>query len=146
MKCPKCKAENPPESKFCSECAAPLPSQKISVTETLEIPGEELIRGATLAGRYEVIEELGRGGMGRVYRVLDLKLNEEVALKLINPLIADDRKTVERFRNELKLARKITHKNVCRMFDFHEEGKTHFITMEYVQGKSLKEVIHKKGM
>ncbi len=95
------------------------------------------------AGRYEIIEELGVGGMGRVYRAQDTKLNEEVALKLIKPEIAAEKRVVERFRNEIKTARKIAHKNVCRMFDFHEEGKTLYLTMEYVRGEDLKSLIHR---
>jgi serine/threonine protein kinase/tetratricopeptide (TPR) repeat protein len=81
--------------------------------------------------------------MGRVFRAQDTKLNEEVALKLIKPEIAAERRVVERFRNEIKIARKITHKNVCRMHDLHEEGRTLFLTMEYVRGEDLKSVIHR---
>jgi len=71
----------------------------------------ELTTGFTFAGRYQVIEELGKGGMGKVYRVLDKKLKEEVALKLIKTEVASDKETLERFSNELKLARKIAHRN-----------------------------------
>src|SRR5512137_1545442 len=104
MKCPKCQTENPSSSKFCAECATPLSSSKefaFSHTETLQTPIRELTTGSTFAGRYQIIEELGHGGMGRVYRALDKKLNEEVALKLIRPEIAADRVTLERFHNEL---------------------------------------------
>jgi serine/threonine-protein kinase len=97
----------------------------------------------TFAGRYEIIEELGMGGMGRVYRAHDTKLNEEVALKIIKPEIVAERRVAERFRNELKTARKIRHKNVCGMYDFHEEGKTLYLTMEYVRGEDLKSLIHR---
>lgn len=72
--------------------------------------------------------------MGRVYRALDRKLNEEVALKLVRPEIAADRSTLERFSNELKLARKISHPHVGRMYELMEEAGTTFITMEYVAG------------
>jgi serine/threonine-protein kinase len=111
IKCPKCQTDNPYNQKFCGECATPLPrSKEISVTETLETPTEELTRGTTFASRYEIIEELGKGGMGKVYRVEDKKIKEEVALKLIKPEIASDKKTIERFSNELKMARKIAHR------------------------------------
>jgi len=99
-----------------------------------------LSRGAVFAGRYEVIEELGRGGMGNVYRVMDKKINEEVALKLIRPEIVD-KKAIERFGDELKYARKIAHRNVCKMYDLDEEEGTHYITMEYIPGEDLKSMI-----
>jgi serine/threonine protein kinase/Tfp pilus assembly protein PilF len=114
-------------------------------TRTLQAPVAKLTKGTTLASRYEIIEELGRGGMGKVYRVLDKKIEEEVALKLINPEIAADEKTIERFRNELKFARKISQRNVCRMYDLSEEEGTQFITMEYVPGEDLKSTIRRMG-
>ncbi|MDH5466293.1 MAG: protein kinase [Candidatus Aminicenantes bacterium] len=145
IECPKCQTENTSDSQFCKSCATPLHSHEVSVTETLEKPTEKLTRGTTFAERYDIIEELGKGGMGRVYRVEDKKIKEEVALKLIKPEIASDQAMIERFRNELKLARKITHKNVCRMHDFHEEGGIPFITMEYIEGEDLKSFMRSKG-
>jgi serine/threonine protein kinase len=148
MKCPKCLADNPPDSRFCRKCAAPLPAQEdysISVTKTLQLPAAELERGITFAGRYEVIEELGKGGMGRVYKVYDKKIKEVVALKLIRPEISTDEKAIERFNTELRLARKISHRHVCRMYDLGEEGTSHFITMEYVPGEDLKRFIKRSG-
>jgi serine/threonine protein kinase/tetratricopeptide (TPR) repeat protein len=111
----------------------------------METPKEELSRGTTLADRYEIIEELGSGGMGRVYRVEDSKTKEEIALKLIKPEIAADKKTIERFRNELTTARKIRHKNVCAMFDLGEAEDAYFITMEYIRGEDLKSLIRRIG-
>jgi serine/threonine protein kinase/tetratricopeptide (TPR) repeat protein len=146
VKCPKCQFENTTDSKFCKECGTQIISPKdVEVTETLEAPKAELTRGTTFAGRYEIIEELGKGGMGRVYRVEDKKLEQEIALKLIKPDVAKDGKAVERFRNELKLARNIRHKNVCAMFDLGETEGSHFITMEYVRGEDLKGFIHRSG-
>ena len=146
VKCPQCHSENPDTLKFCGECGTQLTPQaepKPIFTETLEAPREGLTRGSTFASRYEIIEELGKGGMGRVYRVEDIKLEQEVALKLIKPEVARDRKTIERFRNELKTARMIAHKNVCRMFDLGEADGAHFITMEYVPGEDLKSFIRR---
>ena len=148
MKCPKCHFDNPSDSKFCKECGTQLlPKEEISAspTETLETPKEELTTGSIFAGRYQIIEVLGKGGMGKVYRALDKKLNEEVALKLVKPEIASDKKTLERFSNELKIARKIAHKNVGRMYELMEEKGTHFITMEYVPGEDLKSFIKRAG-
>ncbi|MGD8537942.1 MAG: protein kinase, partial [Candidatus Aminicenantes bacterium] len=110
---------------------------------TIEAAKNELTRGSTLGERYEIIEELGKGGMGRVYRVEDTKLKQEVALKLIKPEISSDKKTIERFQNELKLARNIRHKNVCGMFDLGEAEGARFITMEYVSGEDLKSFIRR---
>ncbi len=151
MECPKCRADNPDTLKFCGECGAAL-SAGASVagaslhTETMKTPVRELVTGATFAGRYQIIEELGRGGMGRVYKVFDTKIKEKIALKLIRPEVASDPETLERFSNELKLARKIGHRNICRMFDLGEAEGAHFITMEYVSGEDLKSMIRMSGM
>ena len=90
MKCPKCHFDNPETSRFCADCGTQIiSSDEISApTETLETPKEELITGSTFAGRYQIIEELGKGGMGKVYRVKDEKLDEEMALKILKPEIA----------------------------------------------------------
>ena len=111
------------------------------VTETIQTPIKELTTGSTFAGRYQIIEELGKGGMGKVYKVFDTKIKEKVALKLIKPEIASDKETIERFSNELKLARRIRHKNVCGMFDLGDADGAHFIAMEYVPGEDLKSMI-----
>ncbi len=148
MKCPQCGSENTDDSRFCKSCATPLPASQPTpplFTETLETASQELVTGSLFAGRYQIIEELGRGGMGRVYRALDKKLNEEVALKLVRPEIAADRPTLERFHNELKLARKISHPSVGRMYELMEEAGTHFITMEYVPGQDLRGLIRQTG-
>jgi len=147
-KCPKCEFENPDDTRFCGNCASPLrPSKNIppARTETFEAPVTELTRGSTLAGRYEVIEDLGRGGMARVYKAFDKEIEEKVALKLLKPEIIADERTIKRFRNELKFARRIAHKNVCRMYDLNKEGGTYFITMEYVPGEDLKSSIKRMG-
>jgi serine/threonine protein kinase/Tfp pilus assembly protein PilF len=142
VKCPNCQHEYPDGTLFCGKCAARLPfSEKPEITETLETPKEELTTGSTFAGRYQIIEELGQGGMGKVYKALDKEINAKVALKLIKPEISSDHKTIERFRNELKIARDITHKNVCRMYDLNKEEGSYFITMEYVSGEELKSFI-----
>lgn len=143
MKCPKCQFENPDGTRFCGNCATPLPSEM--PTETAQTPIKELVTGTTFANRYQVIEELGKGGMGKVYKVFDTKTKDKVALKLIKPEIAQGRETIERFGNELRLARKIAQRNVCRMFDLGEAEGTHFITMEYVPGEDLKTMIRMSG-
>ncbi len=147
MKCPHCLTENSQDSKFCKTCATPLPGAPDHgpFTETVQTPVRELNTGSTLAGRYQIIEELGKGGMGRVYKVFDTKIKEKVALKLIKPEIASDRDTLERFGNELRLARKVAQRNICKMYDLGEAEGAHFITMEYVSGEDLKSMIRMSG-
>ena len=111
VKCPKCQYENLDDTLYCGKCGTQLPSpEKAEVTETLETPKEELTTGSTFAERYKIIEELGKGGMGRVYKAHDTNIKEKIALKLIKPEIAKAKKTIERFRNELKTARMIALK------------------------------------
>jgi serine/threonine protein kinase/Tfp pilus assembly protein PilF len=148
MKCPKCKSDNTDTARYCSNCAASLTTADDAqppITKTIETPREELTTGSTFAGRYQIIEELGKGGMGNVYKAIDTRINEKIALKLIRPEIASEKKTLERFGNELKLARKIAHKNVGKMFDINVEEATHYITMEYVSGQDLKGFIRQSG-
>jgi Tol biopolymer transport system component len=108
-------------------------------------PWEQLAPGSIFAGRYRIIEELGRGGMGRVYKALDTEINEDVAIKFLKPDIALNEGTVERFHNELRFARRIAHKNVCKMYHLAKEGGTPYITMEYVPGEDLKSLVRRKG-
>ena len=138
-----CPQNSEAKSPLSPEIPSPGVKDQASVTRTLETTVDELARGTLFAGRYEIIEELGAGGMGKVYRAFDRKIEEEVALKLLKPEIAADKKTVDRFRNELKLARKIRHSNICGMFDLGEEGKTLFISMEYVRGEDLRSFIRR---
>lgn len=148
MICPKCHSDNPSDSRFCSKCGTQIiPSEGVpySQTETLQTPVKELARGSVFASRYEIIEELGKGGMGKVYKVFDKDIKEAVALKLLKPEIASDQETIERFRNELKYARNIGHRNVCRMYDLGKAEGTHYITMEYVAGEDLKSFIRRSG-
>ncbi|NIO48338.1 MAG: protein kinase [Candidatus Aminicenantes bacterium] len=147
-KCPNCHFDSPSDSKFCKECGTQLISAediKVSPTKTLETQREALTRGKIFAERYEIIEELGKGGMGRVYRAHDKEINEEVAVKLLKPEIASDESIVDRFRNELKFARQISHKNVCRMYHLAKEEETPYIIMEYVLGEDLKSLVRRKG-
>ncbi len=95
--------------------------------------------------RYEILGELGRGGMGVVYRARDRETDETVALKALKPEIAADPRLHERFKNEMRLARKITHRNVCRIFDIHRTPTGAYISMEYVEGESLRQMLRRSG-
>ena len=148
IKCPKCHSENPEQTRFCGGCGTKFATVADAAgdrTQTFQLQRGELVIGSVFAGRFMVLEELGRGGMGRVYRVLDKKLDMEVALKLIKPEIASDEHIIERFKNELKLTRVISHKNVCRTYDLSEDPGGYFITMEYVPGENLKSTIQRVG-
>jgi len=102
--------------------------------------------GRIFADRYEVLGTLGRGGMGVVYRARDRQLDEVVALKLLRPeVLAADSSLLDRFKQEIKLARRITHRNVLRTHDFGEAGGIPYISMEYFEGVTLKEVVHNRG-
>ena len=101
--------------------------------------------GTVLANRYRLVRFIARGGMGEVYEAFDIELGERVALKTIHPDRVGDRGAVERFKREMFLARKVTHRNVCRLFDvgFHES--TTFLTMELLDGETLAARIRKAG-
>jgi serine/threonine protein kinase len=146
MKCPRCRSENPDAVKFRGECGIQLTSSNEaspSVTKTLDTPVQALTPGTLFADRYEIIEELGRGGIGAVYRVEDINTKEEIALKLIKTKIATEKKTIDRIRNTMTTALNITHRNVCRMFDLSESDGTHCIAMEYVSGGDSKKLIRR---
>jgi len=147
IECPQCCKINPDDSIYCGKCGTRFDGiDKIegSFTKTLITQVETLGRGTLFAGRFEIIEELGRGGMGRVYKVRDTQINEDLALKILKPEIASDASMIERFRSELKIARKISHKNICRTHDINEEDGTPYITMEYVAGEDLKSLIRRE--
>jgi len=151
--CPTCKTENTETANFCSNCAEDLrrtgggtPGSRPRsdpATRTYETRAWDLPTGSLFGGRYQIIEQLGRGGMGRVYRAVDTKTREEVAVKLIRPDIAQDKKTLERFVNEIKLAHRISHRNIGKMYHLGEDQGLHYITMEYVPGEDLKSFIRR---
>jgi serine/threonine protein kinase/tetratricopeptide (TPR) repeat protein len=104
-----------------------------------------LAPGALLGQRYEVLQILGEGGMGAVYKARDIELNRMVALKVIRPDLAGNQAIIDRFKQELLLATQVTHKNVIRIYDLSEADGMKFITMEYVEGEDLRGLMQKKG-
>ncbi|HMA53048.1 MAG TPA: serine/threonine-protein kinase, partial [Acidobacteriota bacterium] len=148
MKCPRCLNDNPEGTRFCGRCGRELPGSGETLptgTATFQTPTKSLDRGTTFARRFEIIEEIGQGGMGTVYKAYDCKIREVVALKLLKPEIASDPEVIERFRNEIKLARQVAHRHVCRMYDLGEEYLSIYISMEYVPGEDLKSFIRRSG-
>ena len=146
--CPKCATENTRDSRFCKTCATPLPGTpptSATLTQTIERPLQELSPGALFAGRYQIIEDLGEGGMGRVFKALDTRTGEKIAVKVLRSGLEADGRTLERFSHELTAARRISHRNVCRMFDLGEDRGRLYITMEFVPGEDLKSILRMMG-
>ena len=144
IKCPKCHFDNHSDSKFCKECGTQIiPSEEILVspTKTLVTPIQELTRGTTFAGRYQIIEELGRGGMGVVYKAQDTKLKRTVALKFLPPELTHISEVKERFMREAQAAAALDHPNICTVHEFDEAEEKTFISMAYIEGQSLKKKI-----
>jgi histidine kinase len=142
MKCPKCQHESPHSSKFCAECgtqltppAAPQPA----FTKTIETTHEELTSGSTVANRYEIIDELGKGGMGVVYRVSDpLNPTRRIALKSIRRQLIQP-ELIGRFKAEFRVLTSLQHPNVAAAYDFESlpGSEDYFFTMEFVAGRDI---------
>jgi serine/threonine-protein kinase len=131
MICPACSAENDPATEACFTCGKAL---------------HALTQGTVLAGRYEVLSPLGQGGMGRVYKAKDRVLDEHVALKVLRPEFAREPDMARRFLSEIKLARKVSHPNVCRIHEYGEDGGLRYISMEWIDGVVLKEYLKQRPL
>jgi zinc protease len=103
------------------------------------------IQAEPLPSRYEPLGELGRGGMGIVYKARDRETGEVIAVKVLKPEIAADIQIIERFKNELRLAHQITHRNVARLYEFHRSAGVVYLSMEFVEGESLRSVLQRPG-
>ena len=108
-------------------------------------PASALQPGAVLGGRYEILELLGEGGMGAVYKARDTAVDRLIALKLIRPDLASNPAILQRFKQELVLSRQVTHRNVVRIYDLGEADGLQFITMEYVEGQDLRSLLRQQG-
>jgi tetratricopeptide (TPR) repeat protein/predicted Ser/Thr protein kinase len=120
-------------------------SQPVAPSNVSGYRATRLPNGARLGKRYEIVQLLGEGGMGAVYKAKDLELDRLVALKVIRPELAVHEEILARFKQELILARKITQKNVIRIFDLGEADGVKFITMEFIEGKDLASLIKEEG-
>ena len=100
--------------------------------------------GTILAGRYEILQTLGEGGMGAVYKARDLEVDRMVALKVIRPELAKQPAIIERFKQELRLSQRVTHRNVIRIYDLGEGEGMKFITMEFIEGSDLRSLIRER--
>jgi serine/threonine protein kinase/tetratricopeptide (TPR) repeat protein len=119
-------------------------SQPVPPPSATGIRGGRLPKGMRLGKRYEIVQMLGEGGMGAVYKARDLELDRLVALKVIRPELSVHEEILQRFKQELILARKITQKNVIRIFDLGEADGVKFITMEFIEGKDLTSLLKEK--
>ncbi|PYQ23784.1 MAG: hypothetical protein DMF79_03085 [Acidobacteria bacterium] len=132
--------------------AATVSGSEVTLSATAALPAvtgggtRKLEPGQLFATRYEILDEVGKGGMGVVYRARDRQLDEVVALKVLRgEALRDDPSLLDRFKQEIKLARKITHKNVLRTHDFGESDGVSYISMEYLEGVTLKDLIKNRG-
>ena len=171
MKCPSCSKDVPAESRFCLSCGTPITSVSQMPTgmagspppaaaevgtpmigspvgrliSSDSIPVGGFTPGMVLAERYRIIGLLGRGGMGEVYRADDLKLGQPVALKFLPKTLADDPVRRVRFYAEVRIARQVSHPNICRVYDIGELEGRHFLTMEYIDGEDLASLLKRIG-
>ena len=138
--CPKCQHDNPDNTIYCGKCAAPLrASEDIEVTKTMETTKEKLTSGSTIANRYKIIEELGKGGMGVVYRVVDpLNPTRQIALKSIRRKLVQP-ELIDRFKAEFRVLTSLQHPNVAAAYDFESlpGSEVYFFTMEFVEGRNI---------
>jgi serine/threonine protein kinase len=129
--CPSCQAPNEDAAETCFTCGAALAT-------TLRL-------GSVIAGRYEIQQQLGKGGMGVVYRAHDKLLDEQVAIKVLRPEVSRDPEISKRFQSEIKLARRVSHKNVCRIHEYGEDRGLRYISMEFMQGVDLRQILRDRG-
>ena len=150
IKCPQCQSLNPEGNQFCDKCGFVLieKAETLTYTDSYEKAATDTLGfspGEKFGPRYRIIEEIGRGGMGRVYKAEDTELNITVALKMIRPLYSKDPHFIQNFKEETILARSISHENVIRIHDLGEVNDIKFISMEYIKGHDLKDLIHTSG-
>jgi len=134
-----------PSLKPSSKPSSKSPSKSFSSSSSSSSGDGRFLPGAILAGRYRIVALLGRGGMGEVYRADDMTLGQQVALKFLPPAIVDNPDALERFRNEVRIARRVSHPNVCRVYDLDEIGENFFLSMEYIDGEDLGSLLRRIG-
>ena len=153
VKCSKCSFLNEAGAKRCHQCGTELPS--ISFEERPQsspsgpppAPQQDVLqfkRGQVINNRYTVLDMIGRGGMGCIYKVHDNVLGEDLALKTLLPQYVSEKTVIDRFLNEARITRRLTHPNIVRVHDIGTAGKGIFISMEYVRGDSLRALLERR--
>ena len=171
MQCTQCGLLNPPGTGVCTRCSTPLPLDDRTIEDPVRdsdascdaeqtlthgwsepsapkhrrLSAERFKPGHMLGNRYQIVQLLGEGGMGAVYKSQDRELDRLVALKIIRPNLAATFEVLHRFKQELILARQITHRNVIRIFDLGEADGVKFITMEFIDGETLRTILQRQG-
>jgi serine/threonine-protein kinase len=163
MTCPACHKEIADDASSCPSCGfsfddatrrlesnkspADKPREKESRSSSSfsSIDDARFVPGTMLAERYRIVGLLGKGGMGEVYRADDLKLGQPVALKLLPDHLLSDGAALARFHREVRVARQVSHKNVCRVYDIGETDGRHFLSMEFIKGEELSSLLHRIG-
>src|SRR5437667_542209 len=159
MNCPSCHKEIPANAASCSGCgfsfddatqklapeSPPRKSGKQPFTSFDSIDDARFVPGTILAERYRIVGLLGKGGMGEVYRADDLKLGQPVALKFLPEHLLSDGAALARFHREVRVARQVSHKNVCRVYDIGEVDGRHFLSMEFIKGEELSSLLRRIG-
>jgi hypothetical protein len=169
--CPSCSRATPEGVQFCPACGARLPTDSFVATQLIADAAERapkkddgaardaaratpthesldrgrFVAGTVLAERYRIVSLLGRGGMGEVYMAEDLKLEQTVALKFLPERLSADGAALARLYREVRVARQISHRNVCRVYDIGETGGLHFLSMEFVPGEELASLLRRIG-
>jgi len=161
LRCPRCSCDLPSSAKYCPECGAESdaptlstlppwddnspPTPRRAAVSSSAFLQARFVPGQILADRYRIVALLGKGGMGEVYRADDLRLEQSVAMKFLPETIARDGAAQARFHREVRLARQVSHPNVCRVFDIGEASGRPFLTMEYVDGEDLSSLLRRIG-
>src|SRR5438034_1214192 len=162
-RCPKCQKEIDQHAPSCPSCGLSfddatrqLDSREsprkdsgrkgtTSASSFASIDKSRFVPGTILAERYRIVGLLGRGGMGEVYRADDLKLGQPVALKFLPEHLLSDGAALARFHREVRVARQVTHRNVCRVYDIGEVDGRHFLSMEFIKGEELSSLLRRIG-
>ncbi|HLK22615.1 MAG TPA: protein kinase [Bryobacteraceae bacterium] len=168
QKCPSCATETADDSRFCSKCGEDLTLDALATRTVAAAPSRAtpktpasgstrlgtsssshsdscFVPGTVLAGRYRIVSMLGKGGMGEVYRADDLTLDQPVALKFLPDGALSNQNALARFKNEVRVARQVSHPNVCRVYDVGEIDGHIFLSMEYVDGEDLGSLLRRIG-